>query len=138
MGEIILIVDSDTIVPEVRLSDFLLIPRFGVDVLPQDCFRDAARELTECPEVAIIQHESGKPLTFFSCYSQASPAVDVMQIAHHYFREWYCALHPAYQQVYLDGMLQMGKWRLLWDTTRSFAGPRSRTPRLRTPRSRRS
>ncbi|KAI9457224.1 glycosyl transferase family group 2-domain-containing protein [Lactarius psammicola] len=40
MGEIILIVDSDTIVPE----------------------------LTECPEVAIIQHES-----------------DVMQVANHYF-----------------------------------------------------
>ncbi|KAH9023007.1 glycosyl transferase family group 2-domain-containing protein [Lactarius hengduanensis] len=49
MGEIILIIDADTIVPE-------------------DCFRDAARELTECPEVAIIQHES-----------------DVMQVAHHYF-----------------------------------------------------
>lgn len=49
MGEIILIVDSDTIVPE-------------------DCLRDAARELAECPEVAIIQHES-----------------DVMQVAHHYF-----------------------------------------------------
>ena len=39
MGEIILIVDSDTKVPE-------------------DCFRDAARELAESPEVAIIQHES--------------------------------------------------------------------------------
>jgi hypothetical protein len=26
----------------------------------QDCFRDAARELAECPEVAIIQHESGE------------------------------------------------------------------------------
>ncbi|KAG6856108.1 hypothetical protein H0H87_007360 [Tephrocybe sp. NHM501043] len=49
MGEVVLIVDSDTIVPE-------------------DCFRDAARELAECPEVAIIQHES-----------------DVMQVAHHYF-----------------------------------------------------
>ncbi|EMD36045.1 hypothetical protein CERSUDRAFT_115957 [Gelatoporia subvermispora B] len=49
LGDIILIVDSDTIVPE-------------------DCFRDAARELAECPEVAIIQHES-----------------DVMQVAHHYF-----------------------------------------------------
>ncbi|KAH9896081.1 glycosyl transferase family group 2-domain-containing protein [Cubamyces lactineus] len=49
MGEIILIVDSDTIVPE-------------------DCLRDAARELAESPEVAIIQHES-----------------DVMQVAHHYF-----------------------------------------------------
>ncbi|KAJ6479644.1 glycosyl transferase family group 2-domain-containing protein [Mycena sanguinolenta] len=49
VGEVILIVDSDTIVPE-------------------DCFRDAARELVECPEVAIIQHES-----------------DVMQVAHHFF-----------------------------------------------------
>ena len=49
IGEIILIVDSDTIVPE-------------------DCLRDAARELFECPEVAIIQHES-----------------NVMQVAHHYF-----------------------------------------------------
>jgi hypothetical protein len=62
MGEIILIVDSDTIVPEVRRSDFSLIPRLGVNVLTQDCFRDAARELAECPEVAIIQHESGEPL----------------------------------------------------------------------------
>ncbi|KAL5522229.1 hypothetical protein ACEPAF_2086 [Sanghuangporus sanghuang] len=49
IGDIILIVDSDTIVPE-------------------DCLRDSARELAECPEVAIIQHES-----------------DVMQVAHHYF-----------------------------------------------------
>lgn len=49
IGEYILIVDSDTIVPE-------------------DCFRDAARELAESPEVGIIQHES-----------------DVMQVAHHYF-----------------------------------------------------
>ena len=36
-GEIILIIDSDTVVPE-------------------DCFRDAARELAECPEIASIQH----------------------------------------------------------------------------------
>ncbi|KAF7778417.1 CAZyme family GT2 [Agaricus bisporus var. burnettii] len=49
MGEIILIIDSDTVVPE-------------------DCFRDAAREMGESPDVAIIQHES-----------------DVMQVAHHYF-----------------------------------------------------
>ncbi|KAJ6566034.1 glycosyl transferase family group 2-domain-containing protein [Mycena capillaripes] len=49
IGEVILIVDSDTIVPE-------------------DCFRDAAREFFECPEVAIIQHES-----------------DIMQVAHHNF-----------------------------------------------------
>src|SRR5258706_7992609 len=49
LGEIILIVDSDTIVPE-------------------DCFRDAAREMAESPEVAIIQHES-----------------DVMQVDWQYF-----------------------------------------------------
>ncbi|TFK22850.1 hypothetical protein FA15DRAFT_671099 [Coprinopsis marcescibilis] len=49
IGDIILLIDSDTIVPE-------------------DCFRDAARELHECPDVAIIQHES-----------------DVMQVANHYF-----------------------------------------------------
>ena len=36
--------------------------------MSQDCLRDAARELHECPEVAIIQHES-----------------HVMQVAHHYF-----------------------------------------------------
>jgi cellulose synthase/poly-beta-1,6-N-acetylglucosamine synthase-like glycosyltransferase len=49
VGEIILIIDADTIVPE-------------------DCFRDAAREMGESPDLAIIQHES-----------------DVMQVAHHYF-----------------------------------------------------
>ncbi|KAK0458084.1 glycosyl transferase family group 2-domain-containing protein [Desarmillaria tabescens] len=49
VGEIILIIDADTVVPE-------------------DCFRDAAREMGESEDVAIIQHES-----------------DVMQVAHHYF-----------------------------------------------------
>ena len=47
VGEVILIVDSDTIVPE-------------------DCLRDAARELAESPEVAIIQHESGRWILFQS------------------------------------------------------------------------
>ena len=41
IGEIILLVDSDTVVPE-------------------DCLRDAAREMAESPGVAIIQHESGE------------------------------------------------------------------------------
>jgi hypothetical protein len=44
IGEILLLVDSDTVVPE-------------------DCLRDAAREMKACPTVAIIQHESG---VFFS------------------------------------------------------------------------
>lgn len=39
VGELILIVDSDTVVSE-------------------DCFRDAAREQHACPDVGIIQHES--------------------------------------------------------------------------------
>jgi cellulose synthase/poly-beta-1,6-N-acetylglucosamine synthase-like glycosyltransferase len=61
IGEIILIVDSDTQVPE-------------------DCFRDAARELQESPNVAVIQHSSdgesclqltsnGHLTTFQSCRS---------------------------------------------------------------------
>ncbi|KAG6885801.1 hypothetical protein C0993_009561 [Termitomyces sp. T159_Od127] len=65
IGEIILIVDSDTIVPEVRVD--IQFVSFGL-LAEQDCLRDAARELAECQEVAIIQHES-----------------DVMQVAHHYF-----------------------------------------------------
>ena len=32
----------------------------------KDCFRDAAREMGESPDVAIIQHESGKSLSLFS------------------------------------------------------------------------
>ena len=40
MGEIILIVDSDTRVPE-------------------DCLLDAATEFYECPDIAILQHKSG-------------------------------------------------------------------------------
>ena len=43
---IMLIIDSDTIVPE-------------------DCFRDAAREMGKSPDVVIIQHESGMTLRLF-------------------------------------------------------------------------
>ncbi|KAF5369511.1 hypothetical protein D9758_002777 [Tetrapyrgos nigripes] len=49
LGEIILLVDSDTNIPE-------------------DCLRDAAREMYDSPTVAIIQHES-----------------DILKVAHHYF-----------------------------------------------------
>ncbi|KAK7469308.1 hypothetical protein VKT23_003792 [Stygiomarasmius scandens] len=51
LGEIILLVDSDTNIPE-------------------DCLRDAAREMSESPTVAIIQHES-----------------DILKVAHHYFED---------------------------------------------------
>ncbi|KAI1788417.1 glycosyl transferase family group 2-domain-containing protein [Ganoderma leucocontextum] len=47
LGEIVLLIDSDTVVPE-------------------DCLKDAEREMAECPTVANIQHES-----------------DMMQVAHH-------------------------------------------------------
>ncbi|RDB26851.1 hypothetical protein Hypma_005327 [Hypsizygus marmoreus] len=82
MGEIVLIVDSDTVVPE-------------------DCLRDAAREMSECPDVAIIQHESGTSLHLFPFPPLFPPGstndqlmqfvnstylpTDVMQVAHHYF-----------------------------------------------------
>jgi hypothetical protein len=53
--------------------------------------RDAARELAECPEVAIIQHDSGE---LASLFVRDSPqiliflvVVDVMQVAHHYYFE---------------------------------------------------
>jgi len=49
IGEYILIIDSDTRVPE-------------------DCFLDAANELRQSPDIAIIQHES-----------------DVMMVISHYF-----------------------------------------------------
>ena len=48
IGEIVLLVDADTVVPE-------------------DCLRDAARELAESPEVAIIQHESGMQFAMVHC-----------------------------------------------------------------------
>jgi hypothetical protein len=65
MGDIILIVDSDTVVPEVscwllRYKRNFASQPFLRRFLLQDCFRDAARELAESPDVAIIQHESGQ------------------------------------------------------------------------------
>jgi hypothetical protein len=60
IGEIILLVDSDTVVPEVssvRIARWLAT--WCSYCIIKDCLRDAARELAECPEVAIIQHESG-------------------------------------------------------------------------------
>lgn len=56
IGEIILLVDSDTVVPE-------------------DCLRDAAREMAESPEVAIIQHESGELLNPPLCYTGTWPGL---------------------------------------------------------------
>ncbi len=70
VGEIILIIDADTIVPE-------------------DCFRDAAREMGESEDVAIIQHESGMNAWMTSfIYVRLMlclPHIDVMQVANHYF-----------------------------------------------------
>lgn len=62
MGDIILLVDSDTVVPEVSCWSPRCTRNFAFQLFlrPQDCFRDAARELAESPDVAIIQHESGQ------------------------------------------------------------------------------
>lgn len=59
LGEIVLIIDSDTIVPE-------------------DCLRDAAREMAECPTVAIIQHESGKSSLVTSEITAAEPVSQML------------------------------------------------------------
>lgn len=56
IGEIILLVDADTVVPE-------------------DCLRDAARELSESPEVAIVQHESGMQSVIVSFQSSVLSAL---------------------------------------------------------------
>ena len=66
IGEILLLVDSDTVVPE-------------------DCLRDAAREMKACPTVAIIQHESGMFFSIFLGELGLDGSTDVMQVAHHYF-----------------------------------------------------
>ena len=71
LGEIVLLVDSDTVVPE-------------------DCLRDAAREMAECPTVAIVQHES-----------------DVMQVAHHYFENG-----MAYFTRRIHKCISLGKLKL--------------------------
>ncbi|KAF9231886.1 glycosyl transferase family group 2-domain-containing protein [Melanogaster broomeanus] len=48
-----------------RLGEIILIVDAGTVVSRLDCFRDAARKLAECPEVATIQHESGQSSTSF-------------------------------------------------------------------------
>ncbi|KAJ3310265.1 hypothetical protein HDU76_003408 [Blyttiomyces sp. JEL0837] len=51
IGDLILIVDSDTRVPE-------------------DCFMDAAMEMAESPEVAILQHSAGPMLVVFNYWER--------------------------------------------------------------------
>jgi hypothetical protein len=81
MGEIILIVDSDTQVPE-------------------DCFRDAAREFAESPEVAILQHESDG-----ESHSISSTLISTYRYSYAgcppFLRERHHILYPAYQPLYL-------------------------------------
>ena len=86
-GEYILLIDSDTRVPEVSLLRFSSFTQFRLSTVPiltgffwatlpiQDCFLDAASELDASPEVAILQHES-----------------DVMLVIGHYFEngEYIC------------------------------------------------
>ena len=87
VGEIVLIVDSDTVVPEVRFGCMSLSFCSNSVTFFQDCFRDAAREMAACPTVAIIQHES-----------------DVMQVAHHYFENGI-----AYFTHRINRCISMGK-----------------------------
>jgi len=70
IGPIILLVDADTVVPE-------------------DCFRDAAREFAELAsqELGVLQQESGALLLshLLLLLGVLTDAPDVMQVAHHYF-----------------------------------------------------
>ena len=89
MGEVILIVHSDTIVPEVRYRTALSFSAGQLLIfISHDYFRDAVRELAECPEVALIQCDSGERVL-----PQTRPTrspyyfiIDVMQVAHHISR----------------------------------------------------
>lgn len=113
IGEIILLVDADTVVPE-------------------DCLRDAARELAESPEVAIIQHESGKTIhdrclvnrrcstTLFPQRSCRLPIITLRMESH--------ILRAESTNVSL-WVVQTARWPLSWVTMHSFAGRHFRMPR---------
>lgn len=79
IGDIMLLVDSDTVVPE-------------------DCLRDAAREMAASPTVAIIQHESGK--FFWATFFCVCILMIISSRCHasctSLFREWNCIFHEAY------------------------------------------
>jgi hypothetical protein len=90
-------------------------------IISQDCFHNAARELAGCPDVAIIQHDSGEyvlPLIHPKC--PIFFVVDIMQLAHHYFD---CSLYPLYQELYFMACAN-------GEVKPFFAGLRSKTPRL--------
>jgi hypothetical protein len=86
---VILIVDSDTIVPEVRYRTALSSSTGQLFIfILHDYFRDAVRELAECPEVALIQYDSSEcvlpqrhPRRSAYCF-----VIDVMQVVHHISR----------------------------------------------------
>ena len=93
MGDYILLIDSDTRVPE-------------------DCFLDAVSEMEQCPSVAIIQYSSGvmnvtdsffeKGITFFTnlVYTQIKYAVASGDVApfvgHNAILRWSAVQHIAY------------------------------------------
>lgn len=52
---------------DIRIGDYILMIDSDTEI-PEDCFLDAAIEMTECPDVGIIQHASG-----------------VMQVSHDFF-----------------------------------------------------
>ena len=83
IGEIILLVDSDTVVPD-------------------DCLRDAARELTECPEIAIIQHESGKDCLIYVLIH--FPTLFEMS------SRWHTIISRTGSPISLDGSINALRW----------------------------
>ena len=79
MGEIILIVGSDTVVPE-------------------DCLHDAAWELAECPEVGIIQHKSD----VMQCISTGCVNGEAPFMGHNAFIGWSALQDAAFVDLRYD------------------------------------
>ena len=115
IGEIILLVDADTVVPE-------------------DCLRDAARELAESPEVAIIQHESGKRARV-SCRDGSSDGLSQTSCRSRttILKTGSRTLHAGSTSVSRSAA-RMAKWPRSSGTMRFCAGRRCKTPRLWTRR----
>ncbi len=88
VGEIVLIVDADTVVPE-------------------DCIRDAAREMALSPEVAIIQHESGALLLQSALWRRLTDCSDRCNAGRApLFRERYRVFHSEDQSLHFDMCVQ--------------------------------
>ena len=84
IGEIILLVDSDVIIPEVKLSDFSI--GFGIDSLRRIASVTLHASLASALKSQSFNMSQVSPLFFlYFIFFSDSHTVDVMQVAHHSF-----------------------------------------------------